>query len=102
MKVAERRAEKATAKTNDLITAYKCPDCGRFHIGHPDLSQKLAFQVHVDRGCLRCGGPIHEALRQKAKRWGWPSLYCSPACRKLAARQRRQAKRSGTGHGDSN
>jgi hypothetical protein len=93
MKVAERRAEKASAKTRDLITAYKCPDCGRFHIGHPDLSQGLARQTHVDNGCLRCGRPIHEARRQKAKEWGSPSLYCSANCRKLAAQDRHLTKR---------
>ena len=90
---AESRAESASGRAGALIIAYECPDCGRFHIGHADLSQRLAREVHVDRGCLRCGSPIHEALRQKAKQWGSPSLYCSALCRREAAQERRTQQR---------
>jgi hypothetical protein len=37
---AERVAEKARARTGELIVAYPCDFCGRFHIGH--LPRKCA------------------------------------------------------------
>ena len=86
---AERRAEALSIRTGDLILAYECADCGRFHVGHADLSQRLARAIHVDRNCLRCGKPIYETLQQKAKRWGSPSLYCSAGCRKAARKESR-------------
>ena len=37
MAIAEARANRATRRAGHLIIAYKCFDCGAFHIGHPDL-----------------------------------------------------------------
>ena len=87
--VAERNAEQASARAGALVIAYQCLDCGSFHIGHADLAQRLAREAHVNRGCLECGAPIHEAKRQQARRWASPILYCSAACRRRAAIQRR-------------
>ncbi|WP_263367966.1 hypothetical protein [Edaphobacter bradus] len=39
--LAETAAEKASYKTGELILAYQCYDCLRFHIGHADASQKI-------------------------------------------------------------
>ena len=89
MRKAEFRAERVSIREGELIIAYDCPDCGRFHIGHADLSQKLARQIPLggNWACLQCGGPILERARQKAKLWRCPALYCSPGCRKAAANQ---------------
>jgi hypothetical protein len=39
--LAEMAAEKASLVTGDLIIAYKCVDCRKFHIGHADLAQTI-------------------------------------------------------------
>jgi predicted RNA-binding Zn-ribbon protein involved in translation (DUF1610 family) len=90
--LAERQAELATARAGGLIIAYECPDCGALHIGHADLSKRMAREIHTDRACLQCGAMIHEAKRQKARQWGSPILYCSAACRRLAASKRYREK----------
>jgi hypothetical protein len=36
---ATRLAERQTARAGALIIAYKCVDCGYWHIGHADRSQ---------------------------------------------------------------
>lgn len=59
MRAAEAKAERASMRAGELIIAYECPDCGRFHIGHADLSQRLAHKVRVPR-CRVCDEPIPE------------------------------------------
>jgi hypothetical protein len=62
MTIAEKRAAKATAKADELIIAYKCFDCGMFHIGHADESQKIARQINVRPAgpkCVLCGAVMY-------------------------------------------
>jgi hypothetical protein len=47
LKGAECVAEKARAGTGELIIAYSCEFCGRFHIGH--LSQTNALHIKRNR-----------------------------------------------------
>ncbi|MBB5343393.1 KH domain-containing protein [Tunturibacter empetritectus] len=61
---AEIEAERASKKTGELILAYTCYDCGRFNVGHADLSQQLARILHLDRPCQRCG-QVEEAEGQE-------------------------------------
>jgi hypothetical protein len=44
---AARSAKRATELSGSLIIAYECYDCGAFHIGHADLSQKIAFEQAI-------------------------------------------------------
>lgn len=39
--IAAENAQIASEKSGHLIIAYKCYDCGSFHIGHADKSQKI-------------------------------------------------------------
>lgn len=89
MRKAEIQAERASAKTGDLIIAYACFDCGMFHIGHADLSQRLAHTRLADRPCQHCGQTIPEEKTQKAKRFRTTALYCSDQCQRNAQRKRR-------------
>lgn len=41
-KKALGEAERASRATGELVTAYDCVDCKRWHVGHADESQKLA------------------------------------------------------------
>ncbi len=42
MVIAEKNARQASQKERRLIIAYQCFDCGSYHIGRADKSQKLA------------------------------------------------------------
>lgn len=94
IKAAELAAKKASEETGDLIIAYQCPDCGRFHIGHADSSQRLARKAHMDRPCQQCGGMIPAYKKEKAARRRSTALYCSDGCQRRAAGARRQARKA--------
>ncbi len=89
-------AEKASKRTGELIIAYQCPDCGSYHIGHADLAQRLAREVHVDLPCQYCGGVIPEFKKEKAARFGSKALYCSDACQSHAANARTRDRKAAT------
>lgn len=89
---AEIEAERASAKTGDLILAYTCCDCSQVNIGHADLSQQLARIPHIDRPCQKCDGIIPESKKQKAKQFQGVALYCSDLCQREAARKRRSER----------
>ncbi len=89
MRIAERLAERASMKKGELIIAYRCIDCGSFHIGHADLSQRLARAPHVDLPCQHCGATIPEFKKWKAEVFQSRALYCSDRCQKVAADRRR-------------
>jgi predicted RNA-binding Zn-ribbon protein involved in translation (DUF1610 family) len=92
MSPAESNANRATKRTGELIVAYECPDCGRFHIGHADLAERLAREVHVDFPCLQCGGVIPEFKKLRAAQWQAQALYCSNVCQTQAASARKRAR----------
>jgi len=66
MAVAEAKASSASRRAGHLIIAYKCFDCSAFHIGHPDLSQRLAHpkrvKVKTPPICVLCGIPIQKRV----------------------------------------
>ncbi len=76
-----------STRAGALIIAYECPDCGYFHIGHADLSQRLAREVRIPR-CRVCENPIppHRMLWVKPRET--PPHYCSKACKKRARKLR--------------
>ena len=49
LKEAARRAEEQSFKCGELIIAYECYDCRKFHIGHADESQKIAFAQEIEK-----------------------------------------------------
>jgi hypothetical protein len=86
---AEIQAEKASKKSGDLIIAYKCFDCGFFHIGHADRSQQIVRIPRVGRLCQECEQPIPEFKKLRAKHYNSTALYCSDACQKRAQAKRK-------------
>lgn len=88
MVLAERKAEQASLRTGDLILAYECCDCGRFHIGHADPSQTLARTPRIDHPCKQCGGAIPAFKKQRARFFQGVAVYCSDRCKKNAAKKR--------------
>ena len=46
-----------------------------------ELATHVCIEGAVDNGCPDCGGPVVQPAR------GRPRTYCSPACRKRAARR---------------
>ena len=92
MRIAERLAERASLKKGELIITYQCIDCGSFHIGHADLSQRLARAPHVDLPCQHCGATIPDS-RNERRRFQSRALYCSDRCQKVAADRRRVSRK---------
>lgn len=93
---AEERAEKASLRTGDLIVAYQCYECGRFHIGHADRSQKIVREVAVsslNSQCPRCNAQISDERRYQAAESGNSTVFCSPKCRKKFGEKRRRARK---------
>ncbi len=95
---AEIAAEKASYRTGELILAYQCYDCLRFHIGHADQSQKrlrrIADPPPIPSGtCHCCRGPIPNDRLQAAKDSKTTNVYCSDKCRKKAKRMRNQLRK---------
>jgi hypothetical protein len=93
---AEEKAEKASLKTGDLIIAYECFDCGKFHIGHADLSQKIVREVavsSVNSNCPRCNAPISDKRRYQAAESGNTTVYCSAKCQIKWGKEKRRAKK---------
>ena len=92
--VADRLAKEASQKTGELIISYQCFDCGLWHIGHADESQRRV-RVPLDQAlCIVCGTVIPEARLRKAKRYGTTTRTCKPGCTHQLARKRR-AEREG-------
>jgi hypothetical protein len=91
--IADELARRASLKTGELIISSECYDCGKWHIGHADLSQILARIPPSGPTCIICGRRISEARIEKAKRWGSPTPTCSKPCTQEMRRQRAQQKR---------
>ncbi len=94
--VAEQVAEKASCRTGELIIAYQCYDCMRFHIGHADESQKIVRSLNSPLPflCPNCNGPIPDPRRFAAKESSSPTVYCSAKCRKASMQRRKRAHRA--------
>ncbi len=86
---AEVRAEQASRKAGELIVAYECPDCSRFHIGHGDLSQRLARQPR-SRVCVICSGVVTDERAEQAWEAGIEAECCSPRCQTQVDNERRK------------
>jgi hypothetical protein len=50
LETAEMAARRDSLRTGDYIIAYKCYDCGKWHIGHADLSQYIVRDEIERRG----------------------------------------------------
>ena len=98
--IAEKVAERDSRRTGDLIIAYECYDCGRFHVGHADHSQRLVREGHERRGfalptmCPCCGKPIPEERRRAAWESGNRTVYCSRKCRQKGGKKARHVRRA--------
>ena len=67
-KKAEKAARLASKRTGDLIVAYMCYHCGKWHIGHADKSQHIVRAETDRRGFLRCLKIAPTAVSQSRKR----------------------------------
>ena len=98
--IATAEAERMSRKTGELIIAYKCYDCPRWHIGHADQTQLAARNMsgpHLTF-CEICGRPIPVDITDEAE----PRedvTTCSPRCQKAAQRRRRRASTKPTDTG---
>jgi hypothetical protein len=98
--VAEKVAHRDSDRTGDLIIAYKCYDCGHYHVGHADRSQHIVREEVERHGfslpkiCPHCGGAIPEARRIAAWESGNRNVYCSNKCRDKCGRKARHARRA--------
>jgi hypothetical protein len=97
--MAEKVAQRDSSRTGDLIIAYQCFDCGRFHVGHADRSQLIVRQQVERRGFSlpkdfpHCGGPIAEQRRIAAWESGNSAVFCSKKCQRKGSRKARHARR---------
>jgi predicted RNA-binding Zn-ribbon protein involved in translation (DUF1610 family) len=89
---AEVGAEQASGSTGELIIAYECPDCGRFHIGHADKAQLLARNNLSAPVCTHCGQGIPRSEEPEANKSRSDAVYCSETCRRAARKQRRETR----------
>ena len=89
---AEVFASRASARTGELILAYECPECGKFHIGHADRAQLIVRGDRCAPACQQCGESIPLARREKATANTSDIVYCSDDCKRLARRQRRKSR----------
>jgi hypothetical protein len=68
--LAVRVAERCSKQTGEWIIAYRCLDCGRWHIGHADRSQ-LAVLASLELQARR---------RQINKKPSMKCRLCGPTC----------------------
>jgi hypothetical protein len=100
MAIAEKSARRASERAGELIIAYECCDCGRFHIGHANKSQiivreRLERRLHnLPTSCPRCGSPIPEERRLAAWESGNRNVYCSKKCQQKGGKKLRHARRT--------
>lgn len=106
---AELAAAKKSLQLSELLIAYECCDCGRFHIGHADQSQKAArakTETELQQAIFKYGlRAVQRAAAKKGKSISTDPLDASRStvecsckqgiacgakrCRKRRARQRR-------------
>ncbi len=91
-----RHAQECSLKTGQIIVAYQCPDCRRFHIGHADSTQLLVREQELNslpRSCTVCGGFITPAQQLEAISKKRPFVYCSQTCEQSHTDGRKQYRR---------
>lgn len=103
--VAEQSARAASLRTGQLIIAYRCYDCGLWHIGHADQSQA---QAHLPRTasdltiagqgidqplCEICGNEIPMVRISQARECNSDTPVCSEACAKVRRNRKIRGKR---------
>jgi hypothetical protein len=110
-KVAESVAQKISVRTGELLIAYQCFDCNRFHVGHADRCQIIVRQsaskpkkeaeraIVLPEMCPHCGQRIPEGRRRAAENSRTPTVYCSRKCQQHGSRKARRAKREADGRG---
>jgi len=97
---AEKVAAQDSAHTGELIIAYKCYDCGLFHVGHADLSQRIAHERSLCQGhslptiCPHCGKSISEERRVAARESGNQNVYCSTKCSEKGRKKARHIRKA--------
>jgi len=98
MTTAEEVAQRDSKRLGTLVVAYECYDCGDFHVGHADLSQRLARQNLDKNGlptvCPYCSEPIPEERRQCAWESRSRNVYCSKRCQEKGGKKARGARRA--------
>jgi hypothetical protein len=104
--LAEMAAKAATRDTGELIIAYQCLDCQKYHIGHADQCQIIIRQpeeqpkpvpttpVSLPFVCPRCSNAIPEERRRAAEQTGTPTVYCSRKCQQKACKKARHLRRN--------
>jgi hypothetical protein len=96
MSLAEQKAETASSRTGSLIIGYQCYDCGKFHIGHADESQRIARQESIDTPapakCILCGSPMNVKTDVFNPNPAGPSCG-TKRCKRRRQRRRQVAKR---------
>ena len=97
---AEKVARRMSIKSGELLVAYRCFDCGSFHVGHGDLAQILVRQERdlprpptLPATCPRCDQCIPDERRVAALAAGTKTVYCSKDCQKKHSRKLRREKR---------
>ena len=101
MTVGEKMAQQDSARTGELIIAYQCYDCLRFHVGHADQSQQIVrhqaerSDFSLPAACPNCEGPIPEERRIAAWESGNPTVYCSKRCQKKCGKKALRTRRAG-------
>ena len=66
---ADHQARRATVSKGELILAYECDQCGKWHIGHTDLSllkEKISRRQAVP--CAICATPLRATRLRRAVR----------------------------------
>ena len=100
MAIAEKVAQRDSENTGDLIIAYQCYGCARFHVGHADRCQFIARRkleerrIELPTACPRCSGSIVEERRLAAAESGNTNVYCSNECHAQHSKSRRHARRA--------
>lgn len=50
MHAARLRAADVRARTGEKVSPYRCPSCGKFHIGHPPSYAQMVQIARAIRG----------------------------------------------------
>ena len=94
--MATAEAGQMSRQTGELIIAYKCYDCPKWHIGHADRTQ-LIIRNMAGSGlsfCEICDRPIPIEVIDEAGRKNLSLTICSSRCQRKAERHRRASSKS--------
>jgi DNA-directed RNA polymerase subunit RPC12/RpoP len=91
--LADKKAERVSRKTGELIISYQCIDCGRWHIGHADQTQHEIRHAPSKLICVECGQPMSTERLLDMQRNGIALVTCSARCSRRRARRGQRARR---------